>query len=40
MKSNKLSGLTQNNFYNTKKYIDKTRTLMLMKYISLIKNEV
>ena len=40
MKSNKLSGLTQNNFYNTKKYIDKTRTLMLMKYNSLIKNEV
>ena len=40
MKSNKLNGLTQNNFYNAKQYIDKTRTLMLMKYNSLIKKEV
>ena len=40
MKSNKLRGVTQNNFYNAKQYIDKTRTLMLMKYNSLIKKEV
>ena len=40
MKINKLNGLTQNNLYNAKQYIDKTRTLMLLKYNSLIKKEV
>ena len=40
MKSNKLRAATQDNFYNTKQYIDKTRKVMLMKYNSLILNEV
>ena len=40
MKSNKLRAATQDNFYNTKQYIDKTRKVMLMKYNSLIQNEV
>ena len=40
MKQNKLRAITQDNIYNTKQYIDKTRKLMLMKYNSLIQKEV
>jgi len=40
MKRNKLRAATQDNFYNAKQYIDKTRKLMLLKYNSLIDHEV
>ena len=40
MKQNLVRAITQDNIYNTKQYIDKTRKLMLMKYNSLIQKEV
>ena len=40
MKRNRLRAATQDYFYNGKQYIDKTRKLMLLKYNSLIDQEV
>ena len=40
MKISKIKAATQDNFYNAKQYVDKTRKLMLLKYNSLIRKEI